>query len=388
MVYEQNVERATKAELWTQGEAVQLTWSPDHTSSFGPTIANPPGPTSRPSEPGHDRRRPMSELQPSERPGLSRRAFVQGTALAGFAAFLAACTGTKSSAAPRRRAQPRRAPARRVVGGAVRGGERRSILRADAQEHHGSAQVRPMAGLHRPGRPAADATTGVLPAGSSKTLGRLQEEVQRQGRLRGEDRRQPDLLRDDPTGAGRRAADRLGPDRPDRLDGGQDHHQGMGRAVDAENVPNCVKNLRDRAAQPDLGPEQRLPLPVAVGHDRDRLQRQDAGRQQDPRADQDRRPVEHPVRQGDLPDRVARHVRVGPAQARDRPGSGQGHGRRPPGGRRRHAAAGRQGPALHRQRVPRRTSRPRRSGRRSSGPATWRIQAARTTSSSSPRRAR
>ncbi|MGZ4330115.1 MAG: TOBE domain-containing protein, partial [Solirubrobacteraceae bacterium] len=25
MVYEQNVERATKAELWTQGEAVQLT---------------------------------------------------------------------------------------------------------------------------------------------------------------------------------------------------------------------------------------------------------------------------------------------------------------------------------------------------------------------------
>ena len=31
MVYEQNVERATKAELWTQGESVQMTWSPDHT---------------------------------------------------------------------------------------------------------------------------------------------------------------------------------------------------------------------------------------------------------------------------------------------------------------------------------------------------------------------
>lgn len=30
-VYEQNVERATKAELWARGEAVQLTWSPDHT---------------------------------------------------------------------------------------------------------------------------------------------------------------------------------------------------------------------------------------------------------------------------------------------------------------------------------------------------------------------
>jgi spermidine/putrescine transport system ATP-binding protein len=30
-VYEQNVERATKAELWAQGEQVNLTWSPDHT---------------------------------------------------------------------------------------------------------------------------------------------------------------------------------------------------------------------------------------------------------------------------------------------------------------------------------------------------------------------
>jgi spermidine/putrescine transport system ATP-binding protein len=29
-VYEQNVERATKSELWTAGEAVQLTWLPEH----------------------------------------------------------------------------------------------------------------------------------------------------------------------------------------------------------------------------------------------------------------------------------------------------------------------------------------------------------------------
>ena len=29
-VYEQNVERATKSELWTPGEAVQLTWLPEH----------------------------------------------------------------------------------------------------------------------------------------------------------------------------------------------------------------------------------------------------------------------------------------------------------------------------------------------------------------------
>jgi spermidine/putrescine transport system ATP-binding protein len=30
MVYEQNVERATRAELWSRGDEVQLTWSPDH----------------------------------------------------------------------------------------------------------------------------------------------------------------------------------------------------------------------------------------------------------------------------------------------------------------------------------------------------------------------
>jgi hypothetical protein len=29
-VYEQNVERATRAELWRPGEAVTMTWSPDH----------------------------------------------------------------------------------------------------------------------------------------------------------------------------------------------------------------------------------------------------------------------------------------------------------------------------------------------------------------------
>ena len=30
-VYEQNVERATRSELWARGEEVQLSWSPDHT---------------------------------------------------------------------------------------------------------------------------------------------------------------------------------------------------------------------------------------------------------------------------------------------------------------------------------------------------------------------
>ncbi len=29
-VYEQNVERASRTELWAPGEEVRLTWSPDH----------------------------------------------------------------------------------------------------------------------------------------------------------------------------------------------------------------------------------------------------------------------------------------------------------------------------------------------------------------------
>lgn len=31
MVYEQNIERTTKAELWARGDQVHITWSPDHT---------------------------------------------------------------------------------------------------------------------------------------------------------------------------------------------------------------------------------------------------------------------------------------------------------------------------------------------------------------------
>ena len=49
-VYEQNVQRATKAELWTSGEEVVLCWSPDHCfvvedASGEPAITSTPEPT-------------------------------------------------------------------------------------------------------------------------------------------------------------------------------------------------------------------------------------------------------------------------------------------------------------------------------------------------------
>jgi spermidine/putrescine transport system ATP-binding protein len=44
-VYEQNVERATAAELWSRGEAVQMTWAPDH------SFVVPAEPTSTDNDP-------------------------------------------------------------------------------------------------------------------------------------------------------------------------------------------------------------------------------------------------------------------------------------------------------------------------------------------------
>jgi spermidine/putrescine transport system ATP-binding protein len=59
-VYEQNVERATRAELWAPGEAVRMTWSPDHCfvvvddrAGADPAIGDAPEPdmATTPSEP-------------------------------------------------------------------------------------------------------------------------------------------------------------------------------------------------------------------------------------------------------------------------------------------------------------------------------------------------
>ena len=47
-VYEQNVERATKAELWAPGESVRMTWSPDH--SFIVKEAGAAVPVAEPAE--------------------------------------------------------------------------------------------------------------------------------------------------------------------------------------------------------------------------------------------------------------------------------------------------------------------------------------------------
>jgi spermidine/putrescine transport system ATP-binding protein len=100
-VYEQNVERATRAELWTPGEEVQMTWSPDHTFAVeagGPPSAGPVGAGVAAADDGG---------APIPSPaGVSRRKFIIGGAVAvgavGFAAFLASTSGSgvKPSASP------------------------------------------------------------------------------------------------------------------------------------------------------------------------------------------------------------------------------------------------------------------------------------------------
>jgi spermidine/putrescine transport system substrate-binding protein len=110
----------------------------------------------------------MNEKHPSEPRGLSRRAFVQGTALAGFAAFLAACTGTKASSAPSATAAASASEVAASTGPAA------SPTVAPTFTPTPQAITGPLKFANWPAyidqTTEADATSGVLPAGSSKTL--------------------------------------------------------------------------------------------------------------------------------------------------------------------------------------------------------------------------
>ena len=58
-VYEQNVQRATKSELWSAGEAVRLTWSPDHSFVVADQASHPSPGATDPTTP--------DQLEPEER---------------------------------------------------------------------------------------------------------------------------------------------------------------------------------------------------------------------------------------------------------------------------------------------------------------------------------
>jgi spermidine/putrescine transport system substrate-binding protein len=186
----------------------------------------------------------MNEKNPSEPRGLSRRAFVQGTALAGFAAFLAACTGTKASTAPSATAAPSASEEAAASVGPSAAPTVAPTFTPTPQKITG-----PLKFANWPAyidqATAADATSGILPAGSSKTLENFKKKysigVDYVEKI--DDNQsffetiRPALAGNLPTGwdlivmTDWMAAKIITKDWAERLD--------------PVNVPNCVKNLRD-----------------------------------------------------------------------------------------------------------------------------------------------
>ena len=161
-VYEQNVERATRAELWRPGEDVQLTWSPDHTF-----VVEGSGPPAVPVGEDPALLAAAALLPP---PVVSRRRFLVGGALAagavGLAAFLVNSNsgGTAvASASPTSAASPTPLPS---------GGP--SASAGPATPPPNQVATGPLKFANWPAyidqATEADQETGVLPAGSSKTL--------------------------------------------------------------------------------------------------------------------------------------------------------------------------------------------------------------------------
>ncbi len=183
----------------------------------------------------------MNEQQPSQRRGMSRRAFVQGTAMAGFAAFLAACTGTKSSVAPSATAVASTGTASAAP----------SVAPSVAPSFTPTPQVitGPLKFANWPAyidqTTDADATTGVLPAGASKTLVDFQTKYSVK----------VDYV--EKIGDNQAFFETIRPALAGGLPTGWDLivmtdwmaakiiTKGWAEHLDPENVPNCVKNLRE-----------------------------------------------------------------------------------------------------------------------------------------------
>ena len=186
----------------------------------------------------------MNQNKPPEPHGLSRRAFVQGAAFAGFAAFLAACTGTKASSAPSATAAASASEAAAASTGP-------SVAPTVAPTFTPTPQniTGPLKFANWPAYidqvTSADSSTGVLPAGSSKTIENFKKkysvDVDYVEKI--DDNQsffetiRPALAGNLPTGwdlivmTDWMAAKIITKDWAERLD--------------PVNVPNCVKNLRD-----------------------------------------------------------------------------------------------------------------------------------------------
>ena len=185
----------------------------------------------------------MNEKQPAESSGLSRRAFVQGTALAGIAAFLAACTGTRASSAPSATAAASASEA------AASTGPTAAPTVAPTFTPTPQLITGPLKFANWPAyidqTTAADATSGQLPAGSSKTI----EDFQKKYSVK------VDYVEkiDDNQSFFETIRPALAGNLPTGWDlmvltdwmAAKIITKGWAERLDPVNVPNCVKNLRD-----------------------------------------------------------------------------------------------------------------------------------------------
>ena len=123
-------------------------------------------------------------------PDLSRRRFLQGSAMAGVATFLAGCTGRRPvpPAAPTG-AAPSTAPASAPA----------SVAPSPSAAATPKVASGPLKFANWPAYIDLGDKDSYTP-GASALADRLREEVRRQGRLRGEDRRERGVRRDDQAG--------------------------------------------------------------------------------------------------------------------------------------------------------------------------------------------
>ena len=243
----------------------------------------------------------MNENRAPHRRDLSRREFVQGSALAG----LRRLPGRVREGGHLRCAVDRRVGGRAAASRRFRGAER--VRRSDPGAVDGCraelGQLDLLHGCRRGDRQVPDARA-------------VQGEVRDDGQLQGGDRRQRHLHRDDQAAARGRPGHGLGPHHGHRLDGRPADPARLGRDDGPRQHAERHGQPAGRLPRRHVGSDQRPPRPVAVGDDRARL-----------RPGQDRRPhqprrVLRPQVQGQhrVPDRDARHDRPDDAQARARPG--------------------------------------------------------------------
>ncbi|MCZ7554692.1 MAG: TOBE domain-containing protein [Anaerolineales bacterium] len=233
-VYEQNVERATKAELWARGEEVVMALV------ARPLLRRRRGERRHRTIGGRVSRGRLTargRTAMTDRPilehAVTRRAFLAGTSMAGFAAFLAACNAP-GAATP-------------TPGGATTGPTEAPTEGPSAEP---TEKPSPAAELNFANWPLYIDTDDEDET-KHKTLEDFTAEYGTVVNYSEVINDNNEFFRDHPGAARGGPGYRLGHHRPDRVDGRPHRPSRLGREADLGNVPNYVNNLVDVYKGPD-----------------------------------------------------------------------------------------------------------------------------------------